>query len=77
MSHIAFRMMMESGVLRPGDREIRRADLAEVLRLGGRYEEAAAVLTEAANLYERKGNRVSAANAMRLLEEAGSSSASP
>ena len=24
MSHIAFRMMMESGVLRPGDREIRR-----------------------------------------------------
>ena len=52
------------------------ADLAEVLRLGGRYEEAAAVLTEAANLYERKGNRVSAAT-MRLLEEAGSSSASP
>jgi tetratricopeptide (TPR) repeat protein len=53
------------------------ADLAEVLRLGGRYEEAVAVLTEAADLYERKGNRVSAANAMRLLEEAGSSSASP
>ena len=24
MSHVAFRMMMESGVLRPGDREIRR-----------------------------------------------------
>jgi len=24
MSHLAFRMMMESGVLRPGDREIRR-----------------------------------------------------
>jgi class 3 adenylate cyclase/tetratricopeptide (TPR) repeat protein len=53
------------------------ADLAEVLRLGGRLEEAGAVLRQAAELYGRKGNCVSAARAALLIEEVGSSSASP
>jgi class 3 adenylate cyclase/tetratricopeptide (TPR) repeat protein len=48
------------------------ADLAEVLRLAGRVDEAHAALGEAAALYERKGNRVSAARVMLLLEEVGS-----
>lgn len=37
------------------------ADLAEVLRLGGRHDEAAAALAEAGSLYALKGDRVSAA----------------
>ena len=34
------------------------ADLAEVLELAGRPEEAARTLEEAIELYERKGNRL-------------------
>lgn len=37
------------------------ADLAEVLRLGGRHDEATAALARAASLYTLKGDRVSAA----------------
>lgn len=44
-------------------------DLAEVLRLGGNPEEAAAAFVEAIELYERKGNLVSAAKARALLAE--------
>ncbi len=36
------------------------ADLAEVLELAGRREEAAAALEQALELYERKGNLVMA-----------------
>ena len=38
-------------------------DLAEVLRLGGRLEDAAATAAEAVSLYERKGNVASARSA--------------
>ena len=38
-------------------------DLAEVLRLGGRAAEADGAARRALELYERKGNRVSAARA--------------
>jgi class 3 adenylate cyclase len=49
------------------------AGLAEVIRLGGRAEEADTVLREALRLYERKGNVVAARRAAaRLGERAGS-----
>jgi hypothetical protein len=41
-------------------------DLAEVLRLAGRAEEASAALERAVELYERKGNSVSAGKARAL-----------
>ena len=41
-------------------------DLAEVLRLTGRFAEAIGVLDEAVGLYEQKGNTVSAGNAVQL-----------
>jgi DNA-binding SARP family transcriptional activator len=44
-------------------------DLAEVLRLGGRVDEARAPVEEALRLYEAKGNVVSAARARRLLTD--------
>jgi class 3 adenylate cyclase/predicted ATPase len=44
-------------------------DLGEVLRLAGRMDEAHAALEEAVALYERKGNRVSAARVALLLQE--------
>jgi hypothetical protein len=43
--------------------------LAEVLRLANRSSEAAAVIQEALNLYEQKGNVVSAGKARALLGE--------
>ena len=45
------------------------ADLAEVLRLGGKLDEAAAALEQALVRYERKGNLVSAARARARLAE--------
>jgi ATP/maltotriose-dependent transcriptional regulator MalT len=45
------------------------ADLAEVLRLAGRDEEAGAALADALGLYEAKGNIVSAGRARALLSE--------
>ncbi|HEY3184973.1 MAG TPA: BTAD domain-containing putative transcriptional regulator [Gaiellaceae bacterium] len=45
------------------------AGLAEVLRLGGRPEEADPVLQEALRLYERKGNVVAASRTAALLAE--------
>jgi tetratricopeptide (TPR) repeat protein len=44
-------------------------DLAEVLRLAERREEALAALEDALRLFERKGNVVFAAKARRLLAE--------
>jgi tetratricopeptide (TPR) repeat protein len=44
-------------------------DLGEVRLLEGRVEEATAFVTKAADLYERKGNLVSAARARSLLNE--------
>ena len=44
-------------------------DLAEVLRLAGRPEEAAAAAEEAVRLYERKGNVVAAARTQTLVAE--------
>ena len=44
-------------------------DLAEVLRLAGRLHEGAAALGQALELYERKGNLVSADRARAVLEE--------
>jgi class 3 adenylate cyclase/tetratricopeptide (TPR) repeat protein len=44
-------------------------DVAEVLRLAGRAEEASAAVREAITWYERKGNKAAASNARRLLEE--------
>ncbi len=44
-------------------------DLAEILRISGRGEEARPVLREAFDLYERKGNVVSAARAEAFLAE--------
>ena len=46
-------------------------DLAEVLRLAGRPEEAAAAAEEAVRLYERKGAVVAAESAQALLAELG------
>jgi hypothetical protein len=45
-------------------------DLAEVLRLAGRPDEAEAATAEAVNIYERKGN-VAAAERARALAETG------
>jgi hypothetical protein len=45
------------------------ADLAEVLRLGGRPDEAAAALEHALQRYEREGNVVSAERARTRLAE--------
>jgi class 3 adenylate cyclase/tetratricopeptide (TPR) repeat protein len=45
------------------------ADLAEVLRLGGKSDEAAAALEQALERYERKGNLVSAKRARTRLAE--------
>jgi hypothetical protein len=45
------------------------SDLAEVLALGGRDEDAAAELGRAVALYERKGNVVAGAKARRRLAE--------
>jgi len=42
-------------------------DLADVLRLGGRRDEATAAAGEALELYERKGNVVGAARARAAL----------
>jgi tetratricopeptide (TPR) repeat protein len=44
-------------------------DLAEVLRLAGRHQEATPVVEEAVRLYERKGNVVSSGKARVVLEE--------
>jgi tetratricopeptide (TPR) repeat protein len=43
-------------------------DLAEVLRLAGEPDQAATVLSQALELYERKGAAVSAARARSLLQ---------
>jgi class 3 adenylate cyclase/tetratricopeptide (TPR) repeat protein len=45
------------------------ADLAEVLRLGGRPEEARALIEEATRLYDQKGNVVAAERLRALLAE--------
>jgi class 3 adenylate cyclase/tetratricopeptide (TPR) repeat protein len=45
------------------------ADLAEVLLLAGKPDEAAAALEQAHERYERKGNRVSAQRTMKRLAE--------
>jgi hypothetical protein len=45
----------------PNLREDLVVDLAEVLRAGGDRKGAAPIVREAIELYERKGNRVSAA----------------
>ena len=50
-------------------------DLAEVLRLAGRFAEAIGVLDEAVALYEQKGNIVSAGNAMQLRQRLTAGSA--
>lgn len=47
------------------------ADLADVLRLAGRPDEAAAELRVALGLYERKGHLVGAEKTRRLLAEVG------
>ncbi len=44
-------------------------DLAEVLRLAGKPERAALAVSEAHELYERKGNVVSAQRAQKLLQD--------
>ncbi len=44
-------------------------DLAEVLRLAGRPEEAAAALEEAIGVHERKGSIAGVNNARALLTE--------
>ena len=44
-------------------------DLAEVLRLSGRPEEAATRVEEALALFRRKGNVVATGKAQRLLSE--------
>jgi class 3 adenylate cyclase/tetratricopeptide (TPR) repeat protein len=49
------------------DRADARMELAEVLRLAGRHEEADALLDEARRLHDRKGNTVSAARAAAQL----------
>jgi hypothetical protein len=48
------------------DRAQALADLAEVLRLGGRPEESATVLEEAIHFHEQKGN-VAAAERLRAV----------
>jgi class 3 adenylate cyclase/predicted ATPase len=46
-----------------------RMDLADVLEVSGKKDEAASVVEEAIRLYERKGNVVSAGRARKLLSE--------
>jgi tetratricopeptide (TPR) repeat protein len=53
------------------DRADARMDLAEVLRLAGRPDEAAEVLQDALRLHEQKENLVSAERARALLDELG------
>ena len=48
-------------------------DLAEVLRLAGRTDEALPVVRQALQLFERKGNVVSAARARVVLQESNAS----
>ncbi len=57
------------------DRASRLMDLAGVLLLADRQDEAASVLEDALSLYEQKGNIVSAAKTRILLEEARSAPA--
>ena len=45
------------------------ADLGEVLALAGRPDEAAAVFAEAAEIFERKGNRASLERVRRAAQE--------
>jgi tetratricopeptide (TPR) repeat protein len=47
-----------------------RLDLAEVLSLAGRHDEARGELAEALRLYEQKGDVVGAARARASLERA-------
>ena len=70
----AERLARESvALLEPTDFLVNRAEshtsLAEVLRLAGRPKEAAAALDEALDLYQRKGDVVSAARTRALLGE--------
>jgi tetratricopeptide (TPR) repeat protein len=70
----AERLARESvALLEPTDFLVNRAEshgaLADVLRLCGRPEEAAAALEEALRLYQRKGDLVSAARSRTLLDE--------
>jgi tetratricopeptide (TPR) repeat protein len=51
------------------DRARALADLAEVLRFGGRWEESTKALDEAIHLYERKGNAVAVDTLRALLVE--------
>jgi hypothetical protein len=51
------------------DRAFSLLDLAEVLRLAGRPSDAAAAIESAIDLFERKGNVVSAERARRLLDD--------
>jgi tetratricopeptide (TPR) repeat protein len=44
-------------------------DLAEILKLAGRHEEATGAIAEAIRLYEEKGNVVMAKKTRALLEE--------
>jgi tetratricopeptide (TPR) repeat protein len=53
----------------PESRGMARVDLAEVLRLSGRMDEANVHIREAIELYERKGNIVSANRARAELEK--------
>jgi tetratricopeptide (TPR) repeat protein len=52
-------------------------DLAEVLALAGRREEALVALEEAARLYERKGNLPAIERARSVAEELAVASCSP
>lgn len=55
----------------PIDRADARMDLAEVLVLAGRPDDAAEVLQDALHLHEQKGNLVSAERTRALLDELG------
>jgi len=50
-------------------------DLAEVLRLAGRSDEAIATLREALALFEQREDAVSAAHTRELIDQLGASSA--
>ncbi len=50
-------------------------DLAEVLRLAGRPDEAIATLREALGLFEQREDVVSAAHTRELIDQLGASSA--
>ena len=50
-------------------------DLAEVLRLAGRPDEAIATLREALGLFEQREDAVSAAHTRELIDQLGASSA--